>query len=87
MRLKTAGLSLITVPLYCVDFAPSNGGSNIANHELVIFAQYVTDASKSYGATGKSCDYVNGVYPDSILQTGRPSVGRIIFNTYTLVDR
>lgn len=86
-RIKAAQLSYVTIPAYCVDFSPSNSGSQIANTELVIFAQYVSDASKSYGATGKSCDYVSGAFPDSTLQVGRPSVGRIIFNTYSLVDQ
>jgi hypothetical protein len=59
--------------------------------ELVIYAQYLTDTTKGYGATGKSCNYFQGtatsLSPDSSLQAGRPTVGRIIFNTYNLVDR
>jgi hypothetical protein len=58
----------------------------ISNAELVIFAQYLTDKNKAYGATGKSCHYVTGAAVDDTLQTGRPIVGRIIFNTYSLVD-
>ena len=27
-----------------------------------------------------------GHYPDSTMQAGRPTIGRIIFNTYRLVD-
>lgn len=55
----------------------------------MIFAKYITDGSATYGygATGKSCDYVLGGYPDYTLQVGRPTVGRMIFNTYNLVDR
>jgi hypothetical protein len=30
-RLQAVKLSYITIPDYCVDFAPSNNGSNIAN--------------------------------------------------------
>jgi hypothetical protein len=50
----------------------------------------LTDASISYGATGKSCNYYPGnatATPDVMLQVGRPTAGRIIFNTYSLVDR
>ena len=49
----------------------------------------MTDGSAAfgYGATGKSCDYVTGSYPDYTLQVGRPTVGRMIFNTYNLVDQ
>ncbi len=46
----------------------------------------MTDKSKAYGATGKSCHYVAGAAVDNTLQAGRPIVGRIIFNTYSLVD-
>jgi Leishmanolysin len=45
----------------------------------------------SYGATGKSCNYFPGTAsvasPDNTLTVGRPTVGRIKFNTYNLVDR
>jgi hypothetical protein len=54
---------------------------------LVIFARYITDGNISYAATGKSCDYVTGPALDYTLQVGRPTVGRIIFNTYQLVDQ
>ena len=49
--------------------------------------QYLTDKAKTYGATGKSCKYLAGTTPDLTLQTGRPTVGRIIFNTHQLVDQ
>jgi hypothetical protein len=52
--------------------------------------QYVTDPTLSYGATGKSCNYFPGTAvqaaPDNTLMVGRPTVGRIKFNTYKLVD-
>ena len=53
-----------------------------------IYMLYKTDSSLSYGATGASCSYygTGGTLPDSTLQIGRPVVGRIIFNTYNLVD-
>lgn len=86
-RLKAGQLTTITIPAYCVDFAPSNANSTINNYELVLFAQYLTDTAQGYGATGKSCDWVSGTRPDLTLQVGRPTVGRIIFNTYNLVDR
>jgi hypothetical protein len=85
--LQAGQLSFVTIPSYCVDFTPSNVGGTIANTELLIFAQYLTDKNKAYGATGKSCDWVTGSLPDFTLQVGRPSVGRIIFNTYSLVDQ
>ena len=59
----------------------------MANIDLLIIANYLTDKNLGYGATGKSCDYVTGAIPDYTLQVGRPTVGRIIFNTYNLVDR
>jgi hypothetical protein len=89
-RLQAAPLTAITVPSYCVDFYPSNNGSTVNDTELLIFARYLTDPSKSYGATGKSCDWItwaSGQTVDYTLQVGRPTVGRIIFNTYQLVDQ
>ena len=54
----------------------------------MIYALYEANSSISYGATGVSCKWVTGsTFPDTSLQTGRPSVGRIIFNTYNLVDQ
>ena len=85
-RLQAAQLASVTIPPYCVDFAPSNNGSVISYTELYIFALYLTDPNQAYGATGKSCLYVTGTGVDNTLQVGRPIVGRIIFNTYNLVD-
>ena len=85
-RLKASPLLSITVPDTCVDINPYNKGTVINNYELVIYTQYLTDSKIGYGATGKSCDYVTGSYPDYTLQVGRPTVGRMIFNTYNLVD-
>ena len=53
----------------------------------MIIVKYITNANIGYGATGKSCDYVTGALPDYTLQVGRPTAGRIILNTYNLVDR
>ena len=86
-RLKVGQLASITVPNYCVDFEPSNKGALLANIDLLIIARYVTNKNIGYGATGKSCDYVGGSIPDYTLQVGRPTVGRVIFNTYNLIDR
>ena len=86
-RLKASPLLSITVPDTCVDITPYNKGTVINNYELIIYAQYLTNKQIGYGATGKSCDYVTGSYPDYTLQVGRPTVGRMIFNTYNLVDQ
>ena len=87
-RLKVGEVGGITAPDPCVDFTPSSTAQTggYSNTDLVIFVQYVTDKTISYGATGKSCKYVIGPLPDFTLQVGRPTVGRIIFNTYKLVD-
>lgn len=87
-RLRVGEVGSITAPDPCVDFTPSvtaqSGG--YSGTDLVIFVQYITDKDITYGATGKSCKYISGALPDQTLQVGRPTVGRIIFNTYKLVD-
>jgi hypothetical protein len=91
-RVQVKQLSLITSPPECVDFNTSvpDRTTGFSNYDLVIYVQYLTDSQKSYGATGKSCSYIPGTAssgsPDLTLQIGRPIVGRIIFNTYILVD-
>lgn len=56
--------------------------------DLLIYVLYIGDNSVTYGATGVSCKWITGIsLPDTTLQMGRPTVGRIIFNTYTLVDQ
>lgn len=48
--------------------------------------RYITDKNSGYGATGISCKTFDATsLPDSTFQRGRPTVGRIIFNTYTLL--
>jgi len=88
-RLQVGQVGTITAPNPCVDFSPTvtaqTGG--YSNTDLVIFVQYLSDKNLSYGATGKSCKYFSGSTPDYTLQTGRPTVGRIIFNTYQLIDQ
>jgi hypothetical protein len=47
----------------------------------------VTDKAITYGATGVSCRFFTGTtVPDSTFQAGRPTIGRIKFNTFTLLD-
>ena len=47
----------------------------------------MTDKAITYGATGVSCRYFTGTtVPDSTFQAGRPTIGRIKFNTFTLLD-
>ena len=86
MRLQVGQLLQITIPSHCVNFQPSNDGAIINNIDLYIFAKYLADGNIGYSATGKSCDYVTGVLPDSTRQTGRPTVGLITFNTHTLFN-
>ena len=50
--------------------------------------RYLTDASIGYGATGVACKFVTSlILPDATFQQGRPTIGRIIFNTFNLVDQ
>ena len=92
-RLQVSQTASITAPSTCVDFTPSTTAqtSGYASADLVIFVRYITDSGQNYGATGKSCKYFPGTAtsgsPDLTLQMGRPTVGRIIFNTYQLVDQ
>jgi leishmanolysin len=83
-------MASITPPSPCVDYTPPSTTA-FAGVDLVLFVLYITDQSQTYGATGKSCKYFEGTVtagnPDLTLQIGRPTVGRIIFNTYNLVDR
>lgn len=83
-------MASITIPNSCVDMSPPSP-SSISGQDLVIYATYVTDAAIGYSATGKSCEYVSGIAtldnPDNTLQVGRPTVGRIKFNTYTIIDQ
>lgn len=85
-RLQVGQTASISSPATCVDFAPPS--QNFASVDLVIYVRYITDAGPGgYGATGKSCKYYSGnALPDMQLMQGRPTVGRIIFNTYNLVD-
>ena len=88
-RLKVYPLSSLQAPGSCVDYTPSQNDQmfGIGASDLHIYVLYKTDSSLSYGATGKSCKYYGGSLPDNTLQKGRPIMGRIIFNTYNLVDQ
>lgn len=91
-RLKVSTVSRIFAPSTCIDFNPtSNDVSNgISASDLHIYVRYVTDntVTYSYSATGASCKYITSrTLPDTTFQQGRPTVGRIIFNTYNTVDR
>ena len=87
-RLQVGQMASILAPALCVDYVPPTTAqtSGYSNIDLVIYVLYTTDSSLSYGATGKSCKYFPGtpttVSPDLTLQAGRPTMGRIIFNTY-----
>jgi len=92
-RLQVGQTAIIYSPQICVDFNTSATDQNqgFSNKDLIIYVQYVTDPTLSYGATGKSCNYFPGnptsSSPDNTLTMGRPTVGRIKFNTYNLVDQ
>lgn len=90
-RIKVYPLSSLKAPSMCtVDYTPSQNDQifGIGASDLHIYVLYKTDKTLSYGATGASCLYfgTGGSLPDSTLQIGRPIIGRIIFNTYNLVD-
>lgn len=87
-RLQVTQLSRIYSPSSCFDFTtPLNDQTNgIASSDLHIYVRYTTDKNIGYGATGISCkQYTATSAPDSTLQAGRSTVGRIIFNTYKLL--
>lgn len=91
-RIKVSTVSRVFAPSTCVDFSPSSNdvSNGISSSDLHIYVRYVTDntAAFSYAATGLSCKYVTGrTLPDATFQQGRPTVGRIIFNTYNIIDR
>lgn len=90
-RLQVYPLTTINAPSICVDYntPPNDQTQGVSASDLHIYVTYITDKTESYGATGKSCKYFgDGLTPppDSTLQVGRPTMGRIIFNTYNLVD-
>jgi hypothetical protein len=79
----------IKSPQTCFDFDTPNSDwqDGVSSSDLHIYVRYVTDKGLSYGATGVSCKTFDGTtMPDSTFQYGRPVVGRIIFNTYTLLE-
>lgn len=82
-------VSRIFAPTTCFDFDPPQNDINngIASSDLHIYVQYITDKSQPYGATGVSCKVFDGKsIPDDTFQAGRPTFGRIKFNTFTLLD-
>jgi hypothetical protein len=90
-RLKVYPLTTISAPIICVDYntPPNDQMYGISASDLHIYVTYISDANQTYGATGKSCKYYGDgttPLPDSTLQIGRPTMGRIIFNTHSLVD-
>ena len=84
-------MSSLLAPILCVDHNTPNNDRiiGISGSDLHIYILYTTDQALTYGATGKSCKYFgnSASLPDTTLQIGRPTMGRIIFNTYMLVDR
>jgi len=88
-RLKVYPLSSLQAPGTCVDYTPSQNDQiyGIGASDLHIYVLYKTDSSLTYGATGGSCQYDGGSLPDTTLRKGRPTMGRIIFNTYNIIDQ
>lgn len=90
-RLKVYPLSSLIAPGTCSGYIPSANDQNfgIGASDLHIYVLYITDSNEGYGATGKSCLWFGGGqnYTDTTLQLGRPTMGRIIFNTYNLIDQ
>lgn len=87
-RLQVTQAMRIFAPATCYDFSPPKNDidNGIASSDLHIYVQYVTDKAITYGATGVSCRVFTGTtVPDSTFQAGRPTIGRIKFNTYTLL--
>lgn len=76
----------------CVDFTtPLNDrSSGIALSDLHIYVSYITDNTQQYAATGKYCKVSAGSTsspnPDPTLARGRPTMGRIKFNTAYNLD-
>lgn len=89
-RIKVYPLTTIVAPSECANYStPSNDRNyGVSASDLHIYASYLTDKNAAYGATGKSCKYFGegSSPPDSTLQLGRPTMGRITFNTYSTVD-
>ena len=89
VRIKTYPISSLKAPGTCIDYTPSTNDQTfgISASDLHIYVLYTTDKTGTYGATGGACKWVEGSLPDTTLQVGRPVIGRIIFNTYLLVDQ
>lgn len=90
-RIKVYPVTKIFSPSLCVDVTTTTNDriNGISGSDLHIYVTYLTDKNAAYGATGKSCKYFGDLLstlPDTTLQAGRPTVGRIKFNTYILVD-
>ncbi len=77
------------IPAYCYDFNTpgTDATDNIGGTDLHIYVKYTTDNTKGYGATGVSCQWnaLSGI-ADTTLKAGRPTVGRIIYNTFNIID-
>jgi hypothetical protein len=88
-RLKVSTISRVFAPSTCADFNPSSNdvSNGISNSDLHIYVRYITDRTLPYGATGVSCKYITSrILPDATFQQGRPTVGRIVFDTYNIID-
>ena len=78
----------IVIPNVCVDLniIEKNLMSSAPSTDLLIYATSITNETLTYTVTGKSCVYsTNGIPPpgpDYYLQYGRPTVGRMKFNTF-----
>lgn len=92
-RLSVIPESNIKSPSSCTDdyTPPAVDVSTGINTDLIVYISYLTSSSsaKGYGATGVSCSWLPDVinYPDTSFKAHRPVVGRMIYNTYNLIDR
>ena len=90
VRLKVYPLTSLKAPGTCTsDYTPSNNDQiyGISASDLHIYVLYITNKDITYNANGASCLVEGGTLPDSTLRKGRPTMGRIIFNTYSLTDQ
>jgi proprotein convertase subtilisin/kexin type 5 len=80
----------IVAPTTCVDYtSPSvDVSSGIANSDLHLYVLYQSNSSSTSVATGKYCQVTSGggSLPDATLARGRPTFGRIRFNTAPTLD-
>lgn len=80
----------IVAPTTCAGYTSPNVDvtNGIANSDLHLYVIYESNSSKNYAVTGKYCQLAAGVggLPDPTLARGRPTFGRLKFNTAYNLD-